>query len=433
MATHGCSCTALSMIALIVLNAVLVLFFVNTAGQQTQSKIVRATALSALRRATGNTRSSAASVQRFEALPAAASAAAPAIVRRLEAPLQPSAAREISAASRTSLAAEPSRSPNCTGTAAVELWGDLIESGIENKQPSAEACCRSCREFEPSLDTASGRQCNTWVWHPQRQECWLKHQPAEKLTEAAARLERSPSANVAWTSGLWLGRKACADCVPPSTYTGCISKELCNTTRSCGSPAIDGYAHVDSYCFERSPTALLYAKLLSSGEELLGHHELTADYDGCDAFLVESGHETLAHGAVLGGLVQADPGFARSMPQFPPSRPGGMLLLLCPGWACAGASGTPSRAGRSVSRRAVSIGQWRTAGPSRGCRVTSGRGALSPSASSLSASHQTATLLAPPSVALCTAQTCVRIAQRQLHPAGPAATQSQFPFRLPSP
>lgn len=169
----------------------------------------------------------------------------------------------------------------CTGRSHLELWGDLIENGRDNEQPTAADCCKSCRLFDPDPDVANGRQCNVWVWHPERRECWLKHQRAPDLNVSAKRAtEVAPAAGTPWTSGVWLGVKPCTACTIPRRFNGCISKSLCNTSRSCGSPAVDGYAHVDVKCFEASSTARQYASLLSDGTPLVAFHELGADFDG---------------------------------------------------------------------------------------------------------------------------------------------------------
>ena len=176
------------------------------------------------------------------------------------------------------------RSPlgNCTGLVRAELWGGLVMHGGSNTQPTAGECCRSCREYEPSLDVLDGAQCTSWVWHPTRHECWLKHQPRADLEQSARRLLAAPESERknAWTSGIVVGAKPCATCTPPERYNGCVTKRLCNTSRACGSPAIDGYAHVDSECLEVSPTARQYAALLASGSALVGHHEEGLDLDG---------------------------------------------------------------------------------------------------------------------------------------------------------
>lgn len=169
----------------------------------------------------------------------------------------------------------------CFGRAHLELWGDLVENGQDNLQPSADACCRSCQEFEPHPDIADGKQCNIWVWHPDRRECWLKHQQAAEFNISAKRAaERAPATGTTWTSGVWQGIKPCTACKTSSNFVGCIGKSRCNTSRACGSPAIDGYAHVDPKCFEASPTAMEYASLLAAGTRLEAFHELGADYDG---------------------------------------------------------------------------------------------------------------------------------------------------------
>lgn len=163
----------------------------------------------------------------------------------------------------------------------TELWGDLIESGEQNLQPSLEACARSCSSYEPVLDVADGRQCNTFVWHPHKQQCWLKHQKPDGLAASRRRLaEPRADAKAAWSSGVWLGSRPCPSCVVPTRYSGCITKTLCNTTRECGSPAIDGYSHVETKCFRGSRTNRVYAELLARGAELEAFSEIGADYDG---------------------------------------------------------------------------------------------------------------------------------------------------------
>ena len=46
------------------------------------------------------------------------------------------------------------------------------------------------------------------------------------------------------------------------------------TARVCGSPAVDGYAHVEPKCLEGSPTALWWKQYLAKGgrqEDLIAH------------------------------------------------------------------------------------------------------------------------------------------------------------------
>lgn len=53
------------------------------------------------------------------------------------------------------------------------------------------------------------------------------------------------------------------------------------TTRVCGSPAVDGYIHVDSKCLRESPTAQWWQNTNpDSIKDLVTHIEHRADYDG---------------------------------------------------------------------------------------------------------------------------------------------------------
>jgi hypothetical protein len=70
------------------------------------------------------------------------------------------------------------------------------------------------------------------------------------------------------------------DCELPARFVGCVTKTACNTSRACGSPAVDAYAHVEPDCLERSPTAVLYLRLLAEGTPLVPFVEERADYDG---------------------------------------------------------------------------------------------------------------------------------------------------------
>lgn len=171
----------------------------------------------------------------------------------------------------------------CMGAPHLELWGAVVQPGTDNLQPNADACCQSCRELEPTLDVASGAQCNTWVYNPSTRACWLKYQKPDELEGAVKRIKAIKSdsgGKTPWHSGVWLEKKACSDCVKPEGFVGCWTKDSCNTARKCGSIAIDGYSHVDPKCIKASPTALLYEKLRREGTTLVPFHELNADYDG---------------------------------------------------------------------------------------------------------------------------------------------------------
>jgi hypothetical protein len=62
-----------------------------------------------------------------------------------------------------------------------------------------------------------------------------------------------------------------------------VALQITMDSRVCGSPAIDGYAHVDIECLRRSPTALWWLRARPTEEELVTHIERRADYDGNDA------------------------------------------------------------------------------------------------------------------------------------------------------
>lgn len=54
-------------------------------------------------------------------------------------------------------------------------------------------------------------------------------------------------------------------------------------TRVCGSPAVDGYRHVNVSCILQSPTARWFRDYLAAGgryEDMVVHIEQQADYDG---------------------------------------------------------------------------------------------------------------------------------------------------------
>lgn len=165
---------------------------------------------------------------------------------------------------------------NLTYLEHTEFWGALVMSADQNAVGSALECCRTCRDYEPSVEIQGGKPCTTFVYHPTTKACWLKN--TEKR-EHLDRPGRGPS--IPWTSGILPGpHKPCDDCVLPSHYSGCVSKTLCNTSRECGSPAIDGYALVDPKCLERSREAQRYLGLLRESVALEAHAEEGADYDG---------------------------------------------------------------------------------------------------------------------------------------------------------
>lgn len=157
----------------------------------------------------------------------------------------------------------------------TEFWGALVVPADQNTAGSAAECCALCRDFEPTLEIQGGRPCTTFVYHPTTRACWLKSTQQQHLDRPGRGLA------VPWTSGIVPGPyRPCADCALPPAYVGCVTKALCNTSRQCGSPAIDGYSRVDPKCLERSAEAARYRRLLADGAALQAHVELAADYDG---------------------------------------------------------------------------------------------------------------------------------------------------------
>ena len=52
------------------------------------------------------------------------------------------------------------------------------------------------------------------------------------------------------------------------------------STRVCGSPAVDGYAHVKPDCLDNSPTNVWWQRAKPTKADLVVHLEHHADYDG---------------------------------------------------------------------------------------------------------------------------------------------------------
>lgn len=201
---------------------------------------------------------------------AADAAAARAAVAPRVAPAAPVAPRAADA-----LAACANSSAHSAHT---EYWGAVVSGADEvGATAAAAACCRACAAYEPTLDVQGGRPCNAFVWHPVTGACWLKASSAAHLAAPGR------GARVPWTSGALAGPfPPCADCAPlaATSFAGCVSKTRCNTSRECGSPAIDGYAHVDFKCLDGSADARRYRALVAAGARLAGASEVGADYDG---------------------------------------------------------------------------------------------------------------------------------------------------------
>jgi len=52
------------------------------------------------------------------------------------------------------------------------------------------------------------------------------------------------------------------------------------SSRECGSPAVDGYAHVSPPCLLQSPAMVWWKETQPAPEDLVVHIERHADYDG---------------------------------------------------------------------------------------------------------------------------------------------------------
>eukprot|EP00798_Chlamydomonas_sp_ICE-L_P030518 gene30518-35546_t len=83
----------------------------------------------------------------------------------------------------------------------IELWGDVVKWGSENKATSSEDCCSQCKLFTPAK--ASDPPCNVFVFCGDKEkckqqygECWLKH-----LAHPEASKPSRAGPEVPWTAG----------------------------------------------------------------------------------------------------------------------------------------------------------------------------------------------------------------------------------------
>ena len=194
-----------------------------------------------------------------------------------------------------------------------EYEGEVVVWGANNIAGSAAECCAQC-EANAKLartigDKSNAKPCTTWVWcadeggcgaesaHP-KGECWLKHHVTPWRKEARAR-----GPGIGWTSGAVFSAADAEEFAAGAdertlawlrSYKddeATVAEAHGKASRVCGSPAIDGYAHVDPECLERSPTAAAWraaareavaagAKLSSAPYEHEIHTERHASYDG---------------------------------------------------------------------------------------------------------------------------------------------------------
>ena len=155
----------------------------------------------------------------------------------------------------------------------TELAGETVRWGADHLVDRPAECCRACLVDD---------RCNVWVHCPDGstsctpRQCWLKRQALTAGMQPGSM--QAPGPGVPWTSGVFVGRpmKDAAALTPVNSsvedsgdgsgvaWTITITKVVNNTAtkcypparqRECGSPAVDGYAHVDAKCLEDSITA----------------------------------------------------------------------------------------------------------------------------------------------------------------------------------
>lgn len=201
----------------------------------------------------------------------------PALVAAAQA--QPRAAEQAE-----SLAAQPSSLEQCHVAPHTELAGEVVQWGDGHVTSSWEACCAAC---EARNDSA--RPCNVWVFcppgagceGPKAGTCWLKHQ---RLMAGMGVAAMKSGGDVPWTSG-WLSRYAP---VPDAKSLGLELRWLDPASavgsparpRECGSPATDGYAHVNASCLEASVTARQFNASEAARLAQVVWAERNASYDG---------------------------------------------------------------------------------------------------------------------------------------------------------
>jgi preprotein translocase subunit YajC len=184
-------------------------------------------------------------------------------------------------------------SPECDAHSSTiqprtEYAGDVVHWGDTNDQPSVEACCMQC---------TMTKMCNVFVYNPQTKKCWLKKQ--KELYENVEPGTMAKGDNVVWTSGTIgpyrkraeVGKDGVrkmqdivesektkvvdAKRIEPSLPIGQETRK-----RECGSPAVDGYAHVKPPCLVNSITNKEFDRTETSRLEQIAWIEKHASYDG---------------------------------------------------------------------------------------------------------------------------------------------------------
>jgi len=184
-------------------------------------------------------------------------------------------------------------SPECDGLHSstiqphTEYAGDVVHWGDTNDQPNVELCCMQCKMT---------KMCNVFVFNPETKKCWLKKQ--KELYENVEPGTMAKGDNVAWTSGTigpYRKREVGTDGmmkmqdVVESEKTKVVDVRRNEPklpvgqetrTRECGSPAVDGYAHVEPPCLVNSITNKEFDSTETSRLEQIAWIEKHASYDG---------------------------------------------------------------------------------------------------------------------------------------------------------
>ena len=184
-------------------------------------------------------------------------------------------------------------SPECDKRASTiqphtEYAGDVVHWGDTNDQESVELCCMHCRMT---------KMCNVFVYNPETKKCWLKKQ--KQVYEDVEPGTMAKGDNVVWTSGTIgpYAKRAKIEAngvrkmqdIEESEKTKLVDVKKKEPSlpvgqetrkRECGSPAIDGYAHVEPTCLVNSTTNIEFDRAETSRLEQIAWIEKYASYDG---------------------------------------------------------------------------------------------------------------------------------------------------------
>ena len=186
--------------------------------------------------------------------------------------------------SRESRSREECETSSRTVALNTEYAGDVVHWGDTNIQDTSKACCEMCYET---------KTCNVWVYNPQTKKCWLKKQ--KDLYEGVQPGTMATGWQIVWTSGTvgpYLVRPKDGGKMEDieeteKTKLVDVRKNLPSLPihhemriRECGSPAVDGYAHVVPECLVNSTTNKDFDSSETSRLEQVAWLEKHASYDG---------------------------------------------------------------------------------------------------------------------------------------------------------